>query len=50
MIPKFKLITIDGVKQFVVRSPVDWPNVGVWATCGAFIGLTLVGLAMELTR
>lgn len=50
MLPKFKLLTINGVKQFVVREPIDWPSVGVYAMCGVIVGISIVGLWMELAR
>jgi hypothetical protein len=50
MLPKFRLRTVSGVRQWIIREPVDWPNVGVYATCGAIVGISIVGLWLELAR
>lgn len=44
MLPKFKF----RAGEWIAREPIDWPGVGFWTTCGVFIGLTIVGLILEL--
>lgn len=38
MLPKFRLLTINGVKQFVMREPIDWIAVTFDLTIYAAIG------------